>query len=380
MARSALHRRGTWAGVTAAVFAAALLLRIARVASPPAQAIVALAAVALAADAAWLLSLVAALRRGPSEEGFDAARALACRAGEADAVRRAATRRGAAGGAGHVRRAALAAPIVLSLALGAVLISGILNAAYHLEGTWVQFADSGRDLDLRATYRELDVGLLANPADLKYGVVVGEVRPAEPARLADVSVVQPGGVAAWTGVLPAGGATALHGLQLYQWSYGPAVHVTVVHRERGKLFDQPVPLWPAARPGSYGETIVGDGMALDLAVSRWPWRDGEEGEARAKLRAGDRVLLDTALRPREVFAAADGYAVIAWELRPYVGLGVVHRTFRRLTVVALAAALAAVAAWAVLRPRPFCYVEEPDGGVRVSPASAWAALRRGGRA
>ena len=369
-------RLATAALAAYASFAILLALVIARLVPVPVAAVVALASVGLALTVALVVRGVATIVGGPHGDRFDAAAAIRCSPEEARGLSARASRRDEAGGAGWARRWAAVFPVAAWTAAGAVLLSGLLNVTMRIEGTWIQWAGSGMDLDLRETYRSLDVGWLADPAELRYGVTIGEVRPGTPAQLADLSVVNASGQVVVAGPLAAGGANDLAGARLFTWGYGPGVHLTVMQKEQGRLLDAPVPLWPAGKVGSYAEQIENGPVRLELRVDGWPFPEGAPGGVHATLRNGAEVLFDGTLLPKQVEQAAQGYGLISWESRPWVGFGIAHRTFSTLSRWSLAALLVALLASVTIPARPFWYRHEPDGGVSISPPSAWAAIAR----
>ena len=372
-------RLSRWTGLPAlalgscGLFAAALALVLTRAAPLPVAVIVGLAALAFGTSAAMAIRSALRLLRGPAER-FDAERAVRCDAAGAVRVRERAVRRDPGGGAGYVRRWAAAFPVVAWLAACGVLTAGLLNFAMRAEGTWIQYAESGRDLDQRQTYRDLDLGLLADPSQLRFGVLVGAIRPRDPSRLLDLQVVDSTGRLVRDGALGAGQATSVAGIALYQWAMGPGIHLTVIHQEKGRLFDEPVPLWPAGGGGAYAETLRSGNLELHVRVDGWPWPDEASGTANVTLRDGPQVLFEGVVEPRKVYPAREGYGIITWETRPYVGLGVAHRTYRQLSAASLAVLVTALVLWAFVRAAPFRYREEEDGGVAVFPPDAWAKL------
>jgi len=358
------------------VFAATLALVLTRTAPVPREAVVAVAAVALALTFAAAIRSIVGLARGPALP-FDAVHAVRCDPAGAERVRARALRRAPDGGSGYLRPWAAAFPALAWVALCGVLASGLLNVTMRVEGRWIGYADAGRDLDVRQTYRDLDLGLFADPRDLRYGVLVHDVRPTSPSRLADVEIVDATGRTVASSVLDARGSIRLGGMVVYPWSYGPSLHVTLLHKDRGRLLDEVVPLWPTDRVGRYAERLESDGLALVIAVEGWPWPEGTPGDALVKLWSGERVLFDGPVAPRKAYAAKDDYGVIVWEMRPYVGLGVAHRTYRGLTLWSLGVFALAMLGAVAFPSRPFAYVEEPEGGVAVFPPAAWAKLSEG---
>jgi hypothetical protein len=345
--------------------------------SVPMWGVAALGGLALAASSALAVRHARRAWRGPPPDGFDAAQAVSCAGAEAEAIRRRARWRGAGGGRGFARPIALAFPPIAHGGLAAMFLSGLLNIALHVEGRWVQYAGSGRDLDLRATYEALSVGLLADPANLKYGVLVGDVRPSEPARLADVEVIDAFGRRVEAGTVGPDRGLDVRAMHFFQWAYGPGVHLTLLHRQKGRLFDQPFPLWPGATPGEYAERIEGgDDVTVDVRTAGWPRPDGAAAPLQVAVRRQDDVLYQGTVEPRQVQVARDGYAVILWEVRPYVGLGMAHRTFRTMTLASAAVAALGLALWVAFGARPFWYREGEGDAVAVSPPRAWAALAR----
>jgi len=367
-------RLATAALAAYASFAAVLALAITRVVRVPVAVVVALASIALALSVAAIVRGAASVLRGPGGDRFEPAAAIRCSPEEAKAVIVRASRRGEAGGAGHARRWAAIFPVAAWAAAGCVLLSGLLNVTMRIEGTWIQWAGSGRDLDVRETYRTLDVGMLADPAELRYGVLLGDVRPATPAQLADLSVVSAAGKTVLSAPIGTGAARDLAGARLYAWGYGPGLHLTVMQKEQGRLFDAPVPLWPAGKVGSYAERIDNGDVALDLRVDGWPFPDGARDGVHATLRNRGAVLFDGTLLPQQVEEAAQGYGLICWENHAWVGLGIAHRTYRTLTFWSFSALALAILASIAFPARPFWYRVEADGGLSISPPSAWAAL------
>src|SRR6266496_1746536 len=312
-------RLSRWTGLPAlalgscGLFAAALALVLTRTVLLPPAIVVAFAALAFGTSAAMAARSVLHFLRGPASR-FDCQRAVRCDASGAAPVRERAVRRDPGGGAGYVRRWAAAFPVVAWLAACGVLTAGLLNFAMRAEGRWVQYAESGRDLDQRQTYRDLDLGLLADPSQLRFGVLVGAIRPRDPSRLLDLQVVDSTGRLVRDGALGAGQATSVAGIALYQWAMGPGIHLTVIHQEKGRLFDEPVPLWPAGGGGgAYAETLRSGNLELRVRVDGWPWPDDDSGTANVTLRDGPQVLFEGVVEPRKVYPARDGYGIITWE-------------------------------------------------------------------
>jgi hypothetical protein len=357
-------------------FALALAARIARLVPVPALLVAALAAVALVLVAAVLVATVRAIARGPGRPPDDWSGAIRCEGEDAARVRGAALRTSPHDGAGYAHRWRLVLRAAACVAAAGVLSSGLLNVTLRTEGTWIQYAGSGRDLDVRETYDTLDLGVLADPAGLKYGLVLGEIRPRDPERLADVRVLAPDGTAVREEVLGVGRALDVAGIHVWPWGVGPAVHLTVLQKEAGRLLDAPIALWPSQAPGRYAQQLETGDLALSVAIDGWPAADDAERRPHVTLRKGDAILIDGAVMPRKVAEGYDGYAVIAWEIRPYVAFALAHRTFRSMTIGSMAALAVLLLATALLRPRPFWYREEGEGAVSIVPSGAWARLVR----
>ncbi len=285
-----------------------------------------------------------------------------------------ALRRADGEGAGYVERWRAWVPAVSWGAVTCALLSGLLNVGLHIEGTWLQYAMSAIDLDRRATFESLDLGVFADPGDLKFGVAVNEVRPGTPDRLFDLKVVDSRGTALVERAASAHERVAVAGMDLFVMGFGPGIHLTVLQQEMGRLFDGPVPLLPGVACGDVPATVGADGSALEVRVADWPWAEGVEGKPHARLVVDGKVVLEAELAPRRVVEGQDGYAVIAWELRPYLRMGVAHRTFRAMTLWSMAAAVLALVLGAFFRPRPYWYREDGGGSLTVWPASAGAAI------
>jgi len=361
-----------------AAFAVTLGARIAGRPFAPYQVVVVLAAISLALTVVLAARIARSIRRGPAVARFHAARAVPCTGADADLVRGAASARDGGGGRGHVRPVLRLVPLVLLCALATVLVSGLLNVLFHAEGAWTHWADSARDLDVRATYDRLSLGALADPSDLRYGISVGEIRPGQPERLLAVGIVDPTGKRVGGGVLGRGEGITLGDLDLAVGEYGPGVRFTFIHEERGRLFEEPVPLLPSG-PGEYARVIEGDGLDVSLRLTGWPAATGTDADPRVSIRAGETVLCEGRAQLGKVNLCGGGYAFIPWEIRPWAELRVAHRTFRSWTLGGLVAAAFALLAWPLLPARPFWYLEQPDGSVSVYPLSAWSALRRARR-
>jgi hypothetical protein len=369
-----MARKSILAAVTLAAYAAfgALLafhLHGRAVVSP--AVLISIATIGLLGTLLLLVQVLASIRRGPPPSPPGPAGAARCSGSLAESVRQAASQRDAAGGRGYSRPLARLAPAVALAGMAAALASGLLNFAFRVEGRWIQYAGSGKDLDLRPTYSELSLGAFADPAELKYGVLVGEVRPAQHDRLADVEVIDASGGRVGGGTLAPGSSLRIHDLALYEWAVGPGARVTIVQKDRGRLFEQPVPMWPGSAAGEYAVSIAAEDVQVELFALGWPSAGGEPALS-ARIRSGEKVLFEGPIKTGRVAAADDGYGLIVWELRPYVGLGLAHRTYRVLTLSSLSLTALGLLAWAVLRARPFWYTEEADGALSVQPASALA--------
>ncbi len=356
-------------------FAVTLGARIAERPFAPYQAVVSLAAISVALTIAVGARIARSVRRGPLPRRLDATRGVACSGADAALVRAAALVREDGGGRGYVRPARRLVPLALLGALLALLVSGLLNVLFHAEGEWTHWAGSARDLDARDTYDRLSLGALADPADLRYAVAVDDIRRGDAGWVVDLAVVDREGRRVGGGALGPGDHLAVGGLDVSVGPHGPGVRLTVVHEQRGRVFERPVPLLPLA-DGSWGRVVEGDGMELSLALPRWPPPPGAEVDPRVSLRSATAVLCEGRAQLGKVNVCGQGYGFIPWEIRPWVELRVAHRTFRAMTIDALAVAAVAAALWPLLRARPFWYREDPDGSVSLHPRSALEALRR----
>ncbi|MDF1566238.1 MAG: hypothetical protein P1V51_24615 [Deltaproteobacteria bacterium] len=371
-------------GVVYAGFALALVLKIAGGLAVPPELVVALAVLGLAGALRLLVRASSGvLGHGPPQASMGSS--IRCEGEDAERVRRAALKREGTGGGGQIARWAMIFPLLVHLSVALVFLSGLLNVLFHTEGRWVQFAGGGKDLDLLETYQELDLGLLADPSDLRYGVILGEIRPGEPERLFDMKVVDSSGKTLQEGPRAVRSVVPLGNTSLYQWGMGPGVRLTLLQRERGRLFDQPVVLWPTpGKPGRFHENLESGNLKLMVSVSGWPPAGGEAPRVFAGVyqREGEReraLVPNQRVEPSSVTEGEEGYAVIVWEVRSYLGLGIVRGTHQTLTRVGLLGVLLGLLGWALFRPTHFVYEEQEDGAILVSPPRAWARLQRGGK-